>query len=303
MSARIRAYLKNPYKLFNLMANKNLLFFLPDEVFLKLVYRGRMGKKLNIKNPITYNEKIQWLKLNDRNPLYTKLVDKYEVKQYVSEKISSNIIIPTLGVWNSVDEIDFDSLPNQFVLKCTHDSGGLVICKDKSKLNIPETKKILNRCLKKNYYGQNREWPYKNVIPRIIAEKFIVDESGTELKDYKFFCFNGKPLFMFIATDRPHDTRFDFYDMEFNHLPFTNGHENSEKNLTKPKSFNEMIQLAQEISKDFVHVRVDFYDVNGTVYFGEITFYHWSGMKPFVPEEWDYKFGEFIDLNIVKEHN
>lgn len=283
-------------KVANKLIYKGFLNFLPDEIFLKIRYRLEMGKKLNLKNPQTFNEKLQWLKLYDRNPEYTKMVDKYEVRKYIAEKIGEEYLIPLLGVWDSFDEIDFEKLPDQFVLKCTHDSGGLIICKDKSKLDINEARKKINKCLKRNFYYLTREWPYKNVKPRIIAEKFMVDESGTELKDYKIFCFNGEPKALFVATDRPYDTRFDFYDIEFNHLPFTNGHPNAEKEIKPPKGLSEMTELAKKLSEGMKQVRIDFYDINGKVYFGEITFFHWSGMVPFEPEEWDLKWGKLINL-------
>lgn len=278
------------------LAREGVFNFLPDKAFLKLLFWARTGKKLNLKKPMTYNEKLQWLKLYDRNSEYTKMVDKYEVRKYISEKIGEEYLIPLLGVWDSFDEIDFDSLPEQFVLKCTHDSGGLVICKDKSKLDLAAAKKKINKCLKRNFYKYNREWVYKNVKPRIIAEKYMVDESGTELKDYKFFCFDGEPRAMFIATDRPHDTRFDFFDMQFNHLPFLNGHPMATKEIKKPAGFDKMAELSRILSAGMRHVRTDFYDINGKIYFGEITFFHHSGFTSFEPEEWDYKFGEWIKI-------
>ncbi len=258
-----------------------------------------MGKKLDLKDPKTFNEKLQWLKLYDRNPEYTKMVDKYEVKKYVADIIGEEYIIPTLGVWDKFEDIDFAALPDQFVLKCTHDSGGLVICRDKSKLDIEEAKKKITSSLKTNYYYQGREWQYKRVKPCIIAEKYMVDESGYELKDYKFFAFDGKSRAMFIASDRNtpgEETKFDFYDMDFNLLPFTNGHPNSGKSIQKPETFDKMRELSEKLSKGIPQLRVDFYDVNGHIYFGELTFYHWGGMMPFDPEEWDHKFGEWIKL-------
>ena len=270
-----------------------------DEEFLKMQFKNVFGYELDLDDPKTYSEKLQWLKLYDRNPLYTKLVDKYEVKRIVAEKIGEQYIIPTLGVWDSFEEIDFDKLPNQFVLKCTHDSGGLVICTDKAGLDKNKARKKIEKCLRNDYYMQNREWPYKNVPRRIIAEKYMVDESGVELKDYKFFCFDGSAKAMFIATDRidPNtETKFDFYDMSFNHLPFTNGHPNSDKTIAKPKSFDKMIELAEKLSVGMPQSRIDFYDINGQVYFGEITFFHWSGFKKFEPNEWDRTFGDWIKL-------
>lgn len=291
--------IKNPWKVFLHLNNKRLLNWMSDEQFLKLAFRATMNKKLDIKNPKSYSEKLQWLKLYDRKSKYITMVDKYEVKKYVSNLIGDEYIIPTLGVWDTFDDIDFTLLPNQFVLKCTHDSGGLVICKDKSKLDLKVAKDKINKCLNTNFYYHGREWPYKNVRPRIIAEKYMEDDSGEELKDYKFFCFEGIPKVMFIASERGDEnseTKFDFYDMNFNHLPFTNGHPNSNRNICRPLGFNEMKDLAATLSKNIPQIRVDFYDINGKVYFGELTLFHWSGLMPFEPENWDYIFGEWIKL-------
>ena len=278
--------------------NKYVLRFIPDKLYLKLKFRILMKKKLNLNNPITYNEKLQWLKLYDRKDIYTKMVDKVEAKEYVASIIGRDYIIPTLGVYDKFDDINFEDLPNQFVMKCTHDSGGVVICKDKKNFDIENAEKIINKFLKRKYYYSHREWPYKNVKPRIIIEKYMVDESGYELKDYKFFVFDGVVKTMFIATDRnaKTETCFDFYDEKFNHLPFTNGHPNSKKTLKKPTGFEEMLELAAKLGNEIPHVRIDFYDINGKVYFGEMTFFHWSGFVPFKPEEWDYKFGEFLNI-------
>ena len=275
---------------------------LSDKTFIKIEYRNRMRKKLNLKNPQTFNEKLQWLKIYDRKPIYTTMVDKYEVKNYVADKIGDEYIIPTLGVWDSFDEIDFDALPDQFVLKCTHDSGGLVICKDKSKLNKEKAKKKIELSLNRNYYYHGREWAYKDVKPRVIAEKYMEDKNSKDLKDYKFFCFDGKVKAMFIATDRftqGVETKFDFYDTNFEHLPFTNGHPNAECVIEKPKHFEKMKELAEILSKGIPQIRVDFYEIDDEVYFGELTFFHWSGMVPFVPEKWDYVFGEWIELPTI----
>ncbi len=283
-------------KVLNKLMVKGFFDFLPDKQYIKFRFFVMMRKKLNLDNPRTFNEKLQWIKLYDRNPLYTQMVDKYAVREYISEKIGEEYLIPLLGVWDSVDEIDFDSLPNQFVLKCNHDSGGLVICKDKSELNFKESKSKLSKSMKRDFYKLSREWPYRNVKRKIIAEQFMVDESGTELKDYKFFCFDGKPEYMFVATGRPHDTRFDFFDMDFNHLDILNGHPMATKNIEKPAAFEEMKELASKLSKEFRHARIDFYDISGKVYFGEITFFHHSGFTPFEPEEWDKKLGDKINL-------
>ena len=227
------------------------------------------------------------------------MVDKCEAKRYVANVTGEEYIIPTLEVWDNVHEIDFDKLPNQFVLKTTHDSGGVVICPDKKTFDKENAKRRLTQSLKRNYYFYGREWPYKNVPRKIIAEKFMVDEQTHELRDYKFFCFNGTPKMLFIATDRQNpteETKFDFYDMDFNHLPFTNGHPNSHKPIAKPDTFDEMVKLAAILSKNIPHVRVDFYEINGKVYFGELTFSHWSGFVKFEPHEWDKKIGDWLVL-------
>ena len=271
--------------------------FLPDKIYIKKIYKEKTGKELNLKNPQTFNEKLQWLKLYDRKPKYTKMVDKYEAKEYVSKIIGKKYIIPTIGIYNSFDEIDFSKLPKQFVMKCTHDSGGIVICKDKDKLNIEEAKIKINNSLNNNYYWMWREWPYKKVKPRIIIEKYMEDKETKQLRDYKYFCFDGKAKLMFIASDRCiHKTKFNFYDMDFNLLSFKQHYPNDKRKIKKPKSFNKMKELAEKLSKGLPQIRVDFYEINGKVYFGELTFCHFAGIVPFEPEEWDYKLGELIKL-------
>lgn len=262
----------------------------------------KFGKKLNLKNPKTFNEKIQWLKLHDRKDIYTKMVDKCEVKEYVASIIGEEYIIPTLAVYDKFDDISFNKLPKRFVIKCTHDSGGIIIVKDKNKLDIKNARKTINESLKRKYYYHGREWPYKNVKPRIIIEKYMEDKKDGELRDYKMFCFNGHFEFMFIATNRYGDgeTYFDFFNRNFEHLPFANGHPNAPTLPHRPRNFDKMIELAEKLSNGVPQVRIDFYDVNGKIYFGEITFSHWSGMMPFEPEEWDRKLGDLIDLKIVE---
>lgn len=295
--------LKDPRKLFFTMAHRGWVNFLSDDFFLTIAYRIKMGKKLNLDNPQTYNEKLQWLKIHDRNPLYTELVDKVLVKDYVANLVGDEYLIPTLGVWKRGEDIDFDSLPDQFVLKVNHNSGGLVICKDKSTLDKNKSIKRLNYALTHNYYNELREWPYKNVKPRILAEQYMEDKKTGELRDYKFFCFGGIPKFLYVATERQNektDTKFDFFDTDYNHLDLINGHPMADTPPEKPENFDLMLELAAKLSANIPHVRVDFYEVNGRVYFGELTFTHWSGMVSFEPEEWDYKLGELIDLKSVK---
>lgn len=275
-----------------------LVSLLPDKYFILLKWYGRkMPYRLNLNNPRTFNEKLQWIKLYDHNPLYTTLVDKYRVKEYVKEKIGSEHVIPLLGVWDSVEDIEWEKLPDQFVLKVNHDCGGQVICKDKSTLDIPGTISKLKLAFNNNYYYQGREWPYKNVKPKVFAEAYMEDEYG-ELRDYKFFCFDGQVKAMFIATERNGggEVKFDFFDADFNHLPFTQGHPNALIQPLKPKGFEEMKKLAEELSRGLREIRVDFYDVNGHVYFGEFTFFHFGGIVEFHPVEWDYKFGSWIKL-------
>lgn len=274
---------------------KKITKIIPTKIYLKIKYRLKIGKKLNLKHPQTYNEKIQWLKINDKNEKYIKLVDKYEVKKYVEKKIGKEHIIPTIGVYKSFKEIKIEELPKEFVMKCTHDSGGVIICKDKNKINWNEIEKKINKLLKENYYYSGREWPYKKIQPRIIVEKYMVDESGTELKDYKFFCFNGRAKMLFVAKDRPFATKFNFYDMNFNKLPFKQHYENFEEKLEKPIGFEKMVKLAEKLSEGLKHVRVDFYNINGEIYFGEMTFYHFSGFEKFEPEEWDEKVGDMFE--------
>jgi len=296
---KLYRFIKDPDYRFLVLAAKGFYNHMSDREYLLKTYRIRMGKELHIDDPVTYNEKIQWLKLYDRKQIYTTMVDKYEVKQYVSKIIGEQHVIPTIGVWNRFDDINFDELPNQFVLKCTHDSGGIVICKDKKNFDIKEARNKINRSLKTNYYWYGREWPYKDVRPRIIAEKYMQNKETEDLKDFKVFTFNGKAKALFVATDRQsvnEETKFDFYDIHFNHLPLKNGHPNSERKIDKPVTFDEMIQLAEKLSAGIPHLRVDFYEVDGEVYFGELTFSHWSGFVPFNPEKWDYIFGSWITL-------
>lgn len=271
----------------------------PDELYLKLLFRLRMGYKLDLDNPQTFCEKLQWLKLHNRKPEYTQMVDKYDAKRYVAGIIGEEYIIPTIGVWDRVEDIDFDKLPNQFVLKCTHDSGGIVICKDKSQLDIAAAKKRLRRGLKKNYYWQNREWPYKNVKRQIIAEEFIEEVGRQDLSDYKFFCFNGEPRYCQVIRDRNTLETIDFYDMEWNHMPFTGLNPVAKNGLTaveKPMHLTSMIDICRKLAKDIPFSRIDLYVVNNREYFGEITFYPASGLGCFTPNEWDYTLGELINL-------
>lgn len=277
--------------------NHRLLNWMPDKPYLQIFYYAEFGKFIDFKNPKTFNEKLNWLKLYYRRPDLITLVDKYEVKKYIADKIGEQHVIPTLGVWDKFEDINFNEFPNQFVLKCTHDSGGLVVCKDKSKLNLKEVKAKIEKSLTNNYYLWTREWPYKGVKPRIIAEKYMEDQETGELRDYKFFCFNGEPKLMFVASERGlKNTKFDFYDMQFHHMNIVQHYPNSEYSIEKPEHFEKMVMLAEKLSAGFPHVRVDFYEANGQVYFGEMTFYHFGAIVPFETEEWDKKIGDWLVL-------
>lgn len=299
LKTKIVNRIKNPNLILISLLIKCSKLIKSDHLYLRFYYALKMHESLDLKNPRTYNQKMQWLKLYDRNKHYTNLVDKYEVKIYVEKIIGREYIIPTIGVWSSFADIDFETLPDKFVLKTTHDSGGVVICKDKSKFDKNNARKILNKSLRTNFFYIAREFPYENVVPRIIAEEFIVDESGTELKDYKFFCFNGEPKLLFIATNRNIDTRFDFFDTNFNHLGIKkNGYINADKVISKPKNFERMIEISRILSQNIPHVRIDLYNVNGKIFFGEYTFTHWGGTMPFEPKEWDKILGDYITLPI-----
>ena len=277
---------------------KKLLRILPDKLYIQLQYFYHFYRFANLKNPQTFNEKLQWLKLYDRNPLYTTMVDKYKVKEYVANIIGKEYIIPTLAVYNSSEEIDFDKLPNQFVLKCNHDSGGIVICKDKSKLDKQAAIKKLSKALKNNGYWYGREWPYKNVKPYIIAEQYLEDESNNELKDYKIFCFNGVPKYIQLDFGRFSKHYRNYYDISWNFIPFNTGKlvSDSSKFLKKPQMLDKALNLANILSSKISFVRVDFYLINEKIYFGELTFYPASGFKNFTPFEWDKKFGDLLIL-------
>ena len=272
--------------------------YLPDKQCLEIQYEMHMGKKLDLKNPVTFNEKLQWLKLYDRKPEYTIMVDKVKAKDYVAEKIGNQYIIPTLGVWDDPDDIDFDKLPNQFVLKCNHNSGiGNCICRDKSKLDIQKVKDGLRIGLKENFYRRFREWPYKNVPRKILAEKYMTDESGTELKDYKVFNFNGEPEIIEVDFDRFKEHKRNIYGKNWERIEMEIQYP-SDKNreIARPEALDEMLSLARKLAEGIPYVRTDFYIIGEKLYFGELTFYHDAGFGKFRPEEWDKRLGELIIL-------
>ena len=272
---------------------------LSDEAYLKFCYRFRIGKKLNLDTPKTFNEKIQWLKINDRNPKYIKMVDKFEAKSYVESIIGSEYIIPTYGVYDSFKEIDFEKLPKRFVIKCTHNSGGVVVVQDKEKIDKDKLAKKFKKMLHKNFFYVGREWPYKSIKPRIIVEKNIQDEDSDEqINDYKIMCFNGNPKCSFVCSNRNSKDGLcvNFYDYNWNPLPFERHYPRNKNEIKKPSQYDKMIKLSKKLSREIPFVRVDFYQKGEQIYFGELTFYPGSGMEEFTPDEWDEKLGEWLEL-------
>ena len=279
---------------------------LPDELYVKWLYYMRTGKRLNLKEPRSFSEKIQWLKLYNRRPEYTTMVDKYAVKEYVAKIIGQEYIVPTIGVWDRPEDIAWDDLPKQFVLKTTHGGGnkGVIVCTDKDKLDKDATVRKLKSAMKIDLYKAFAEWPYKNVSRRIIAEKYLSDGRETEnesvlhdLVDYKYLCFNGKPLYCMVVSDRRTNKSYDFFDNDWNHIPIRlHNFPNAKVEPVKPQHHEEMLLLAAKLSEGHPHLRVDFYDVEGKVYFGEITFFTLSGYNTINPEEWDIKIGSLLQL-------
>lgn len=269
-----------------------------DKVYLKKRYKEELGEKLNLRNPHTFNEKLQWLKLYDRNPLYTQLVDKFRIRGYITDKLGEEYLIPLLWVGDDPNDIDFDALPDQFVLKCNHNSGkGMCICRDKSTLDYAVVRSELSRGLQEDFYLTSREWPYKNVPRKIICEQYMTDGSSTEgLTDYKFFCFNGVAKIMYISNDCCKEPRTDFFDMSFNHLPIRMKDPPADVVPQRPEQFEEMRRMAEILSEGIPHVRVDFYLIDGKIYIGEMTFYHSAGFAKISPKEWDYTLGSWIKL-------
>lgn len=284
---------------------KTLSPLFDDKRYLQLLFKLRMGYELDLQNPKTYSEKLQWLKLYDRNPLYTELVDKHLVKAYVSDRVGSKYVIPELGLWDSPKHIEWEKLPKSFVLKTTHGGGntGVVVCKNKDELDKKTALRKLEKSMRQDLYRDSREWPYKNIPRRILAEEYIEDSATQELRDYKFFCFNGDVKFLFVGSDRQkvgEDVKFDFFDKDYNHLIIKQGHPNSAILPSKPSCFEEMKDVARKLSQGIPHVRVDLYEANGRVLFGEMTFYHFGGMVPFEPNKWDEVFGDMIELPLKR---
>lgn len=276
-----------------------LFYFVPDSIYLRIIYLLKTKKVLHLNNPITYTEKLQWLKINNRNPEYTKMVDKYEAKFFIQEKIGKEHVIPTIGVWDRFEDIDFNTLPDKFVLKTTHDQGTVFVCNNKNKINYAALKKKFDAAMKLNFFWIGREWPYKNIKPRIIAEKHIECDNEEGLVDYKFFCFNGEPKIMYRSNDFAREPKTDFFDMNGNVIKMFMRDDNSDVPPQLPSTFEKMKSLAKELSVGLPHIRVDFYSTKDEVYVGELTFYHNSGFSCVHPDYWERKLGEWINIAAI----
>ena len=296
MIKRIYQYLKSPRKLILTLGVRGWFRWIPDKPYLKFLYWGEMGKKLNLKNPRTFSEKLQWLKLYDRRPEYNIYVDKYAVRSYIANTIGEEYLIPLIGVYDSVSEINWDILPNKFVLKCTHGSNANLICIDKDKIDIKEYELKLNRFMKRNWYWHGREWPYKNVKPRIICEEFISETDNTP-DDYKVLCFNGKAKIINVHMDRYGDYKIDNYDRNWKKITYAKDGPMSDLIYKKPKEFEKMIQFSELLASDIPHVRIDWFIVKDRLFFGEITLYEASGFDHFDNPDDDYLLGSWINLS------
>lgn len=292
-------------KLYHKASQKKVEFFqnLSDEEFLKLKFKENTGKELNLENPQTFNEKLQWLKLYDRNPIYTTMADKFRAKEYIAERVGKEYIVPMFGVWNSPDDVDFSALPEQFVIKCNHDCGGLSICRSKDQFDANAARNKLKKSFLSNYFEVGREWQYKNIEPVVLAEKLLENSDGSPLVEYDFFCFNGEPRIISCAwgdRDKGEEHYNDFYDADFNRLPLSCIFPTSSKVLEKPSAFEEMKNIARKLCGNRSFLRVDIYLCDDKPYVGELTFHHWGGMGIFNPKEWDEKLGSWLALPTKK---
>lgn len=295
----------HPVRLFRYASRRGMLKWMHDETYIKIIYRLQVKKKLNLERPTTFNEKLQWLKLNERTAKYTIMVDKIAAKEYVAKCIGEEYVIPTIGMWEKAEDIDFQKLPEKFVLKCNHDSSSIVFCKDKRKLDNQKTRKELNYCLRNNGYWYGREWPYKNVKPCIFAEK-LMENSGSRKDEsllvYKFLCFNGEPkIIQTIQNDKKENESIDYFDCDWNLLDMRQNFPNSSRPLERPKALNEMIIIASKLSKGLPFIRVDLYEIDGKVFFSEFTFFSDDGMNRFYPDYWDALLGEWIKLEGIDD--
>lgn len=297
---KFMALCRNPNMLLKRLLSLRVFRILPDKLFIRWQYRLYIGRSVNLKNPKAFNEKIQWLKLYNKKKIFITLVDKFEVRDFIKKKIGEQYLIPLIGVWDTYDEIDLNALPEQFVMKCTHDSGGLVICKNKSLLDHLKMEEKIKACLAKNYFWVGREWPYKHVKPRIIVEKYMADKidgvNSESLLDYKFMCFHGKVRCIFTCTDRDTQLKVTFFTRNWSKLPFERHYPRDEKEIKPPVNLKKMIELSEKICEEIAFARIDFYEISGEIYFGEITLYPGCGLEEFSPPKWDYVLGSWLNL-------
>lgn len=292
-------YFKNPRLVLAKLLQYASSLFPDDKQYLSLLYRLKIGERLDWDNPQSYTAKLQWMKLYYRNPILSQFIDKYEVKAEVAKRIGAEHVIPTYGVWERAEDIDFEALPEKFVLKGTHDCRSVVLCHDKASFDKDSALEKMDKALRRSNYPSMREWAYKAVKPRIIAEALLEDPSHPEeLTDYKFFCFNGQVKAIYVATGRNQgNTHADYLDRDFNHLPIFSEHPNAGASIIRPENYDEMVRIAETLSAGFPHVRLDLYSLgDGRIFFGEYTFYHGGGMNQFEPREWDYTFGSWFTL-------
>lgn len=302
---KIGRFIKDSDYRFSILSSKYFYNFLDDEVYIKRRFKSLVGYEPNLYNPQTLCEKLNWLKLYDRKEEYTNMVDKFKVKKYVADRIGEEHVIPCYGVWDSFEDIDFGLLPNQFVLKVTHDSGGFVICKDKSSFDYSQAKKKISKSLKTNYYMLNREWPYKNIKRKIIAEKYIQSLGHSDSVEYKLTCMNGEVKFITICTGVAHSEasqrKNDHFDRHYNRLPWEVVYKKSAQKVSFPPQMDKMIEYAELLSNNIPYVRIDFYIIDEQIYFGEMTFYTWGGYMKFVPEKWDTILGSWLILPQIQD--
>lgn len=271
---------------------------IPDETYVKFIYWVQFRKKLDLENPITFNEKLNWIKLYDRKPEYTQMVDKLAVRGYI-EKILGEYSIPLLGVYDSFDDIDFDILPDQFVIKTNHDSAGYVICRDKSTFDKSAAANKIKKHLKNNYYWMGREWPYKNIEPKVIVEQYMKEDGQDDLNDWKFYCADGEPFLFYTTFERAtaRGLSMNYYNMDGTRIPVRHcNYPNYEGDLIKPNNFDEMVRIAKMLSKNIPFVRVDLYNINGKIYFGELTLFPGCGIEGVIPDSYDIEWGKKIKL-------
>ena len=299
----LKSCLGNPRAFALALIERGSLDWLPDALYLQLYFRTVMGHPLHLRHPRTFNEKLQWLKLHDRKPIYTRLVDKYAVRQYIADTIGDAFLVPLLGVWDTFDSIDRDALPDRFVLKTNHDSGTVLLCHDKSAFDWENARRIFDKALATNYYYHGREWPYKNVPPKIIAEQYMAPDDSGDMTDYKFLCFNGTVKCAFTCTNRRtgRPLTVTFFDPQWNQLPFERHYHPDPDFIPKPAHLREMIDISERFARDMqaIFVRVDFYEIGGRVYFSEFTFHPGNGLEEFTPETWDRTLGDWLDLHPV----